>query len=114
MDLGFTAIPCITVLCYVAAEIFKSVDAKDEDKKYLPVIAGCLGLVLGIVAFITTPTVISAANDVFTAAAIGAVSGFASTGINQVYKQFSKAAADIVEDVTEAATTSTTSTTDKK
>ena len=112
MDLGFTAIPCNTVLCYVAAEIFKSVDAKDEDKKYLPVITGCLGLVLGIVAFITTPTVISAANDVFTAAAIGAVSGFASTGINQVYKQFSKAAAaDIVEDVTEAATTSTT---DKK
>lgn len=90
MDFGFAAIPCITVLCYLASEIFKSLDKNDEHKKYLPVVCGGLGLILGVVTFYTTPIVIEVAKDPFTAAAIGVVSGFAATGVNQVFKQLTK------------------------
>ena len=99
MDFGFTAVPCIVVLCYLSAEIFKCFDKNEDHKRFLPVISGCLGLVLGLVAFFTTPSVISAATEPFTAAAIGAVSGFAATGINQVYKQAKKGVSEVIEDI---------------
>lgn len=85
MDFGFTSIPAITVICYLFAEIIK---ATSINNKWLPVICGTVGGILGIIA----KNVISdyPATDYITAIAIGIVSGFAATGVNQIVKQFKK------------------------
>lgn len=59
------------------------------DNKYIPVICGGAGLVLGLVALYAGMPEFPAA-DPITAAAVGAVSGLAATGINQAVKQLGK------------------------
>lgn len=80
--LGIVAIPVITVICYLIAE---GVRATKLDNKWLPLLCGCTGAVLGIIAQIVM--VDFPATDPLTAVAIGIVSGFAATGIDQVFKQ---------------------------
>lgn len=80
---GLACIPAITVICYLAAQ---GVKATELDNKWLPVICGVLGGILGGVALYIVPDF--PAGDVLTAAAVGIVSGLAATGINQVFKQF--------------------------
>ena len=46
-NLGFTAIPAITVICYLVAQVVK---ATELDNKWLPIICGAAGAVLGIAA----------------------------------------------------------------
>lgn len=84
--LGITGIAAITIICYLIAEAIK---ATALDNKWLPVICGALGGVLGVVALYVSPNIIPA-TDILTAIAIGIVSGLAATGANQVYKQFSE------------------------
>lgn len=81
---GMTAIPPITVLCLLGAQVFKSF--VPGQKKHIPAICGLLGLLLGAICFFTAPGYLPAENPV-TAAAIGAVSGWAATGIHQIKKQ---------------------------
>ena len=80
--LGFTAIPAITVICYLLAEGIK---AAGINTKWLPIICGVAGLVLGEVGMIIMADFPAA--DLLTAAAVGIVSGLAATGINQAIKQ---------------------------
>lgn len=80
------AIPAITVICYLVAELIK---ATPLDNKWLPVICGFLGGVLGVVALFVSPTIIPA-TDILTAIAVGIVSGFAATGVHQAFKQLSE------------------------
>ena len=80
---GMACIPAITVICYLAAEAVK---ATRLDNKWLPVICGVLGGILGAVALYIMPEY--PAGDILTAIAIGIVSGSTATSINQVYKQF--------------------------
>jgi len=82
MDFGITGIAAITVLCFLAAQGAK---ATAIDNKWLPVICGGLGGVLGIVGMRIMPDF--PAQDIITAAAVGVVSGFAATGVHQAYKQ---------------------------
>ena len=83
MDFGIATVLAITVLAYVVGAIVK---ATKLDNKWIPIICGIFGVVLGVVAFyIGMPDF--PANDVITAAAVGAASGFAATGVNQVGKQ---------------------------
>lgn len=84
--LGIAGIPAITVICYLVAEAIK---ATAIDNKWLPVICGSLGGVLGVVALLLSPAIIPA-TDALTAIAIGIVSGFAATGIHQSIKQLSE------------------------
>lgn len=84
--LGIAAIPVITVICYLIAEGIK---ATPMDEKWLPVICGALGAILGVVALYVSPD-ITPAKDILTAIAIGIVSGFAATGIHQAFHQFTK------------------------
>ena len=56
------------------------------DNKFIPVIAGFAGGFLGVAGMYLMPDF--PATDYLTAVAVGIVSGFAATGINQVTKQF--------------------------
>ena len=82
--LGIVAIPVITVICFLIAEAVKITTIND---KWLPVICGACGAVLGVVALKVMPDF--PAVDVLTAVAIGIVSGLGATGAHQVYKQLS-------------------------
>lgn len=83
MDFGIASVAAITVICYLAGQVVK---ATGIDNKWIPVICGVLGAILGPVAlFIGVPDF--PATDPLTAVAVGIVSGLAATGINQVGKQ---------------------------
>ncbi len=84
----FIAFPAIVVLCYLVGATLKAINNETLDK-FVPIICGFVGGALGVIVFKTIPGYIPADNWLM-ALAIGIVSGFASTGINQVYKQFTK------------------------
>ena len=84
-ELGIAAIPVITIIVFLAVEAVK---ATSLDNKWLPVIAGGFGGILGVVAMMVMPEF--PATDPLTAIAIGIVSGLAATGAHQVYKQLTK------------------------
>ena len=77
------AIVVITYLIGLGAKQISVV--KDE---MIPVIVGVAGGVLGILGMYVMPDF--PANDILNAIAIGIVSGLASTGVNQIYKQAAK------------------------
>lgn len=80
----------IVVITYLIGLLCKTISAiKDE---LIPVIAGAVGGVLGILGMYVIPDF--PAKDVLNALAVGIVSGLASTGVNQVYKQLGKAEID--------------------
>ena len=85
MDFGIASVAAITVICYLAVEAIK---ATSLDNKWMPVISGVLGAILGVVGMYIMPDY--PATDVLTAIAVGIVSGLAATGANQIYKQLSK------------------------
>lgn len=85
MDLGIACVAGITVICYLAA---MAVKATEVNNKWLPVICGVIGAVLGVVGMFYMPDFPAA--DIINAVAIGIVSGLAATGINQAYKQLTK------------------------
>ena len=80
----------IVVITYLIGLLCKSVGSiRDE---LIPVIVGAAGGVLGIVGMYVIPDF--PAKDVLNALAVGIVSGLASPGVNQVYKQLGKAEID--------------------
>jgi hypothetical protein len=83
-DLGITSVAAVTVIVFLVCQAVK---ATKLDNKWLPVIAGASGAVLGVIGMMTMPGY--PATDYLTAAAVGIVSGLAATGINQAYKQLS-------------------------
>lgn len=73
----------IVVICYlVGAGAKASTKVKDE---WIPVLVGVVGGILGVVGMYVIPDF--PAQDVLNAVAVGIVSGLASTGVNQAYKQ---------------------------
>lgn len=82
---NFAAIPSITVLCILAAQAVKVWTPLSN--KHLPSLCGLLGCLLGALCFVFAPGFIPAENTLV-AAAFGAVSGWAATGINQIKKQY--------------------------
>lgn len=84
----FVSVPAIVVICYLVGATIKSFEIEKIDK-FIPVICGTLGAILGVVMFITIPNFIPADNWAV-AIAVGIVSGFSATGINQVYKQLKR------------------------
>ena len=83
MDFGIASVVAITVICYLPGQVVK---ATGIDNKWIPVICGVLGAILGPVALFTGVPDFPA-TDSLTAVAVGIVSGLAATGINQVGKQ---------------------------
>ena len=84
MEFGIASVAGITVICYLAAQAVK---ATNLDNKWLPVVCGVLGGILGVVGLYWIPEY--PAQDIITAIAVGIMSGLAATGVNQVYKQLS-------------------------
>ena len=83
MDFGIATVVAITVIVYI---IGLAVKATKVDNKWIPVICGLAGIILGIVAmYIGVPDF--PATDPLTAAAVGGASGLAATGMDQVIKQ---------------------------
>lgn len=83
MDFGIASVAAITVICYLAGQVVK---ATGIDNKWIPVICGVLGAILGPVALIMGVPDFPA-TDYLTAVAVGIVSGLAATGVNQAVKQ---------------------------
>lgn len=83
---GIVGVAAVSVICYL---IGQGVKVSPLDDKFIPIICGSSGAVLGIVAFfIKMPDF--PATDIITAIAVGIVSGLAATGANQIYKQLTK------------------------
>lgn len=84
-SLGITGVAAITIICFLVGQVVK---ATGLDNKWIPIICGVFGAVLGIVGMYIMPDFPS--SDYLTSAAVGIVSGLAATGANQVYKQLTK------------------------
>lgn len=82
MEFGFATVGAITVVCYLIA---MGVKATPLNNKWLPVICGGVGGILGVVSMSVIPEF--PAVDYVTALAVGITSGLAATGINQIGKQ---------------------------
>ena len=76
----------IVVICYLVGLGAKTVDGVKDN--YIPVFVGGVGGILGAVGMYVIPDF--PATDIMTAIAVGIVSGLASTGVNQIYKQVKK------------------------
>lgn len=77
----------IVAICYVVGMACKA--AQRIPDEWIPVIMAVVGGVLGAVGMNIMPDF--PATDYINAVAVGAVSGLAATGVNQVYKQAKKA-----------------------
>lgn len=81
MDLSFIAdfaVPIIVGICLCVGYVLKHVVATDVINKYIPAIMGVLGVVLNIWANLDfTPEILFG----------GLISGLASTGLHQAFKQ---------------------------
>lgn len=86
MDFGIANVAVITVLVYI---IGLAVKATPLNNKWIPVICGVSGVILGVLALVVGMPDFPA-TDYLTAAAVGGVSGLAATGVNQALKQLKK------------------------
>ena len=88
-NLGIASVAAITVITYLMG---MAVRASRMDNKWIPILCGLLGGLLGLVSFYLLPIPDYPAGDPITAAAVGIVSGLAATGLHQAAKQLSKEA----------------------
>lgn len=80
--LGITGVASIVVICLLGAQAVK---VAGLDTKWLPLLCGSMGGLLGILGMLVMPEF--PAQDLLTAAAMGIVSGLAATGSHQIIKQ---------------------------
>lgn len=85
MDFGIASVAAITVIAYLVGSAVKNTKL---DNKWIPVICGVVGAILGVVGLATNMPDFPA-TDYITAIAVGIVSGLAATGVNQLLKQLS-------------------------
>lgn len=80
---GIVGVAAISVICYL---IGKGIKVSRIDDKYIPIICGVSGAILGVVGYVIHMPDFPA-QDIITAIAVGIVSGLAATGADQIYKQ---------------------------
>lgn len=83
--LGIASVGVITALVYVLAEVLKNTKINN---KWIPSLCGAFGIPLGAVGYFVMADF--PASDVLSACAVGAASGLAATGINQIIKQLKR------------------------
>lgn len=81
MDIGFLAayaIPVILGICLCCGYILKNIVKTDKINAFIPLIMGVIGVVINVwINFAFTPEILLG----------GLISGLASTGLHQVFKQ---------------------------
>lgn len=82
---GVVSVVGITVICYLVGMFAK---ATALNNKWIPVIVGIAGAILGVVGMNVIADFPAA--DIINALAVGIVSGLASTGADQIVKQQAK------------------------
>ena len=85
MDFGMASVAAITVIAYAVGLLVR---AGSLNNKWIPVICGAVGAVLGVAGLYVMPDF--PAQDVISACAVGIVSGLAATGVDQMVKQMGK------------------------
>ena len=85
MDFAMASVAAITVIAYVMGLLVKASGLND---KWIPILCGVTGGILGVVSLYVMPDF--PAGDVINALAVGIVSGLAATGADQVMKQMGK------------------------
>ena len=83
--MGMVGVAAISVIAYLSGEAVK---LSPMDNRYIPLVCGLVGAVLGIVGMHTMPDF--PASDIISAAAVGIVSGLAATGADQMCKQMNR------------------------
>lgn len=77
MDLNDYLIPIIVVACLIVGYVIRVTPALQPAREYIPLIVCILGAVLGaVIQGVTVEAII-----------MGAISGLASTGLNQVFRK---------------------------
>lgn len=88
--LELISVPAIAAIVYWVINLIKYTANENETfKRFIPLIATALGVVLGVVAYFAVPSIIPADN-VLMAILIGGASGLTATGANQIIKQIGK------------------------
>ena len=83
--MGMAGVAAISVIAWLVGETVKLTRL---DNKWIPVICGFTGGVLGLAGMYTMPEF--PASDLMSAAAVGIVSGLAATGADQIGRQMKK------------------------
>lgn len=86
MDSQVPTVVAIIVITYLIGYASKQIPQVKDN--IIPIIVGVAGGVLGIVGMFVIPSY--PADNILDAIAVGIVSGMASTGVNQIYKQIKK------------------------
>ena len=92
-NLGIASVAAITVICYLIGNFCKASEHVPDAR--IPSIMGFCGGLLGVIAYLTKMPEM-ADMHVLTAIAVGVVSGFAATGVNQIFKQAEKEAENVI------------------
>ena len=87
-ELTFWVFVPIAGIIYLIGAGLKAIGNEKLDR-FIPVICGLAGGILGVVVFKTIPGYLPADNWLL-ALYVGIGSGLAAVGVNQIYKQFSK------------------------
>ena len=83
-------VPCIVAIVYTILDITKTAVGENEKfKRFIPLTACLLGVIIGIICFYFVPGVFKT-NNLLIALVIGAASGLSATGANQAVKQLKK------------------------
>ena len=80
-----TTVAAITAICYLVGVACKAYGKID---KWIPVIVGVAGGILGVIGMRTIPDFPT--HDILNSIAVGIASGLASTGVNQIVQQLSQ------------------------
>lgn len=87
--MDFTQVPTVVAIIVITYLIgYTSKQIPQVKDNIIPVIVGVAGGILGIVGMFVIPNY--PADNILDAIAVGIVSGMASTGVNQIYKQVKK------------------------
>ncbi len=81
-QLGLASVASITVIAYLIGEAVK---VSCIDTRWIPIICGVSGGLLGAAAMVMMPDY--PANDWITAVAVGILSGLAATGVHESVKK---------------------------
>ena len=83
-------VPSIVAIVYTILDITKTaLGGNERFKRYIPLTACLLGVIIGIICFYFVPGVFET-NNLLIAIVIGAASGLSATGANQAVKQLTK------------------------